>query len=221
MTRYPQVAAFILAGGESSRMERDKALLNFGGVPLIVHTAHLIAPLVTKVTIVGSPNRYTALGLHVIADHDATSAEGQKQHGPLAGIVTALAETRMPWNLILACDLPYLSEGWVDWLLSRSLQSREEIVIPRTEHGLEPLAAVYRKDCAVRLADAFARGVRKITDAIATLRVDVVLESEWHDVDPSGLVLKNMNTSKDYEEAAKWWTASRLPGEKLSADSDG
>ena len=100
-------------------MGQDKALLDFGGVPLILHTARSLEPLVADVRIVGSPRRYAALGLSGIEDnahpHEATYNSGC---GPLAGIATALATTNSIWNLIVACDLPYLSAEWLGWLLS-------------------------------------------------------------------------------------------------------
>src|SRR5271165_5171522 len=101
-----RVAAFILAGGASSRMGRDKGLLELAGVPLVLRTAQLLEPLVAEVTVVGAGERYSALGLTTIDDQNG--GEGERA-GPLAGIVTALRATRAPWNLILACDLPYLS----------------------------------------------------------------------------------------------------------------
>ena len=109
MKRYSQVAGFILAGGASSRMGRDKGLLDFGGVPLILHTARLLEPIVAQVTIVGSPSKYAKLGLHAIAD-DARAQGGPDRpgRGPLAGIAAALTATHSRWNLIVACDLPYL-----------------------------------------------------------------------------------------------------------------
>jgi molybdenum cofactor guanylyltransferase len=210
--RYRQVAGFILAGGASSRMGRDKGLLDFGGVPLILHTARLLDPLVAEVTVVGSPARYASLGLRVISDvdpaqvHDKTEKMGM---GPLAGIATALSATHLPWNLIVACDLPYLSAKWIDWLLSRALRSHADVVIPRTEYGIEPLAAVYRRDCHVPIAAALARGVRKVSEAIEGLQAEVVLASEWREVEPSELILKNMNAPGDYEEARRWWLAGR------------
>ena len=211
MKRYRQVAGFILAGGASSRMGRDKGLLDFGGVPLILHTARLLEPLVAGVTVIGSPRRYTKLGLRAIADDaQAQCAPDTSGCGPLAGIATALAATRSGWNLIVACDLPYLSAEWLEWLLSRALRSRGEAVVPRTVRGIEPLAAVYRRECGAPIAAALARGVRKVSNAIEELGVDFVYPREWRGIDPSGLVLRNMNAPGDYEEALKWWAAGRL-----------
>jgi len=209
--RYRQVAGFILAGGASSRMGRDKGLLDFGGVPLILHTVRLLEPLVAEVIIVGSPSRYAKLGLRAIEDDARPQCGGDRpRRGPLAGIATALAATRSRWNLIIACDLPYLTAEWLDWLLSRALRSRGEAVIPRTERGIEPLAAVYRHECGATVAAALARGVRKVSDAIKALRVDLVYPREWRSIDSSGMILRNMNAPGDYEEARKWWASERL-----------
>jgi molybdopterin-guanine dinucleotide biosynthesis protein A len=194
-------------------MGRDKGLLDFGGVPLILHTARMLDPLVSAVTVIGSPRRYAALGLHAIADaHDSKARRGPNApaRGPLAGIATALAATRSRWNLIVACDLPYLSAKWLDWLLSRALRSRGEAVVPRTERGIEPLAAVYRRECVAPMSATLLRGVRKVSDAIEGLRVDFVYPREWRGIDSSGLILRNMNAPGDYEEALKWWAAERL-----------
>ena len=211
MKRSRQIAGFILAGGASSRMGRDKGLLDFGGVPLVLHTARLLEPLVSQVTVVGSSAKYAKLGLREIADDaQAPCGQGIPRCGPLAGIATALAATRSSWNLIVACDLPYLTSNWLEWLLSCVLRSRGEAVIPRAERGIEPLAAVYSRECGGPIAAALSRGVRKVSDAIEELRVDFVYPREWRGIDPSGLVLRNMNAPEDYEEALKWWAAERL-----------
>lgn len=206
--RHRQIAGFILAGGVSSRMGRDKGLLDFGGVPLLVRTARLLEPLVAKVTVVGTPHRYAALGLHVISDDVHTEdARDRIGLGPLAGIAAALEATHSSWNLIVACDLPYLSAEWVDWLILRALGSSGEAVVPRTERGVEPLAAVYRRECAARITAALERGTRNVSDAIQELRLDFVNSREWRDIDPKGLILRNMNRPEDYNEALMWWSA--------------
>jgi molybdopterin-guanine dinucleotide biosynthesis protein A len=186
-------------------MGREKGLLEFGGEPLIVRTARMIEPLVTEVTVVGPPERYAALGLRTIADQNLRGEERiESVRTPLVGIVTALSATYLPWNLILACDLPYLTAAWLDWLLSRAVDSSAQIVVPRTSGGLEPLAAVYRRECAATIMAALERGVRKVIDAMAEFHVEFLLESDWNKIDPESRVLKNMNSPSDYEEARKW-----------------
>jgi molybdopterin-guanine dinucleotide biosynthesis protein A len=209
--RYDRVSAFILSGGASSRMGKAKGLLEFGGQPLILRIARLVEPLVSDVTAVGSPERYADLGLRVIEDPQfGCPGERTRTPGPLAGIASALTATRMDWNLILACDLPYLTAEWVDWLLARAKDSKRQIIMPRTAGGLEPLAAVYRRECAERITAALRRGIRKVTDAVEQFRIEVVDEHDWRHVNPDGRVLRNMNAPRDYEEARRWLEARQL-----------
>src|SRR5579871_1781323 len=162
-----QVSAFILAGGASSRMGSDKALLPIAGMTLLSRTAQVVQRLVHRTGIIGPPRPSGTVPLHTILDEcDGVPSEKGLPRGPLIGIVTALRHTQSPWNLIVACDLPYLSEAWLEWLLARAVRSRSQAVIPRTTNGLEPLAAVYRRECAAPLTAALARGVRKVTAAI-------------------------------------------------------
>jgi molybdopterin-guanine dinucleotide biosynthesis protein A len=203
--RYDKVSAFILCGGASSRMGKPKGLLEIGGQPLIVRTARLLDPLISDVTVVGSPDRYALLGLRVIEDQRfSSSGRGDKTLGPLGGIATALAATQMDWNLILACDLPYLNAEWLDWLLARAMVSEAQILMPRTAGGLEPLAAVYRRECAEPMATALRRGTRKVSDAVEQFRIEFVNEQDWRHIDPDGRVLRNVNAPEDYEEARRW-----------------
>jgi molybdenum cofactor guanylyltransferase len=203
--RYEQISAFILAGGASSRMGKAKALLEFGDEPLVVRTARFVDPLVASVTVVGAPEHFAAMGLHAIADANFGWPDAQGgQPGPLAGIATALDASNTVWNLILACDLPYLTPEWLDWLLGRATASGRQIVMPRTSGGVEPLAAVYRRECAGPIVASLARGVRKVTDAMEEFRIEFVSERDWRHVDPDGRVLRNMNAPADYDEAKKW-----------------
>jgi molybdenum cofactor guanylyltransferase len=205
MKRYPQVAAFILAGGLSSRMGKDKGLLEVGGEPLVVRTVRSIEPLVHEVTVVGPPERYGVLGLRSIADRTfRCGGETEAVRTPLSAIATALSITSAPWNLVLACDLPYVTSEWLNWLIARALNSQAQIVMPRTSRGPEPLAAVYSIGCAAPIVDALERGIRKVTDAISEFRIEFVLEKEWDRCDPDHRVLRNMNTPADYEEAQTW-----------------
>ncbi|HWF13693.1 MAG TPA: molybdenum cofactor guanylyltransferase [Candidatus Acidoferrales bacterium] len=196
-----KAAGFILAGGTSSRMGRDKALLELDGVPLVVRTARLFEVLVADVTVVGPREHYAPFGLRGIADYSRDSdAEGQRE-GPLAGIIAALTNSAAPWNLIVACDLPYLSHDWLNWILCRAASSEKLAVVPCAGRGPEPLAAVYRRECGPLLISAFSAGIRKVMEALSDLDVEFVDSAEWHSVDPTGKVLTNMNVYEDYLEA--------------------
>ena len=194
MRRFEQVAGFILAGGASSRMGRDKALLEIGGVPLLVRIARLLTPRVAAVKVIGPPERYAALGFPVVPD----DRPGQ---GPLGGLLTALRTSSSEWNLVVGCDLPHLSGEWLEWLIARGLESPAEAVVPETERGLEPLCAMYRSSCAAALAAAFSQGERKLTEVVSRLTLEKITATQWKAFDPDRVLFKNMNTPADYEQA--------------------
>jgi len=193
MQRFHQVAAFLLTGGASSRMGRDKALLEIAGMPMLVRMARLAEPLVAAVTVIGAPERYAHLGLPVLPD-DVPGL------GPLGGIATALRVSTSTWNLILGCDLPCLTAHWLEWFLARGLGSDADALLPRTTAGVEPLCAMYRATCAPVVTAAIARGVRKVTEGFVGVRIEYVDQAEWKAIEPGDLLLKNMNTPEDYAE---------------------
>ena len=195
MTRsVAPIAAFILAGGESSRMGSNKALLELGGVPLIVRMARLVESAAVKPTVVGSPEIYARLRLRAVRD-DWPGA------GPLGGIATALRASESQWNLIVACDLPYLTKPWLEHLIHRAERSNADVVLPLNDAGAEPLCAMYNKTAESAIWLALDRGVRKVTDGLAGLHIEHIEPREWKAFDSEGLLFKNMNSAADYEEA--------------------
>jgi molybdopterin-guanine dinucleotide biosynthesis protein A len=184
-------------------MGQDKALLEIDGMPLILRTARLLESLVADVTVVGPREHYAPFGLRGIADCSPGPQSEARRDGPLAGIIAALMNSTAQWNLIVACDLPYLSRDWLKWILCRSLTSAALAVVPCTGTRPEPLAAGYHRDCAPLLISAFSAGVRKVTEALTNFDVEFVNAAEWHAVDPNGSVLANMNTYEDYVVAKK------------------
>lgn len=189
-----QIGGFVLAGGESARMGKPKALLELNGAPMIVHMARIVEAVCGSVIVVGSPQMFELLGLRAIAD-DFPGA------GPLGGIATALRAADRAWNLIVACDLPYLTKAWLEHLAGRAVASRADAVIPMNEGGAEPLCAMYNKRCDERIRAALARGTRKVTDGLTDLRVENVTPVEWKAFDSEGVLFKNMNSPAEYEEA--------------------
>jgi molybdopterin-guanine dinucleotide biosynthesis protein A len=195
-----QIGGFVLAGGESSRMGRDKALLDLAGETLIARTTNLIESAVGTCAIIGGSGRFAdtrdtdGLPMRVVAD-DFPGA------GPLGGIATALRASGAEWNLIVACDLPYLTREWLEFLIERALRSNADAVLPMNERGAEPLCAMYRKRAEAAIRAALERGRRKVTDGLAEIRTEFIEPAEWKGFDCDGQLFKNMNSPADYEEA--------------------
>jgi molybdenum cofactor guanylyltransferase len=195
MSSNRQVSAFILVGGESSRMGRDKARLELGGVALILRTARLVESVAgASPAIIGNPDAYREFDLRAIAD-DWPGA------GPLGGIATALRAAAASWSLIVAIDLPYLTRAWLEYLIARALASSADAVLPMNARGAEPLCAMYHRRAEPAIRKALERGTRKVTDGLLDVRVETITPAEWNPFDSEGLLFKNMNSPEDYEEA--------------------
>ena len=202
-----QIASFILAGGVSSRMKRDKALLEIGGATLLARTARLLESVVGAPSVIGDPTAYESFAMPVIAD-DWPGA------GPLGGIATALRASNAAWNLVVACDLPYLTREWLDFLVARALASAADAVLPMSARGAEPLCAMYHKRGEQAIRTALESGVRKVTDGLQNIRVEQIPPAEWKAFDSEGLLFKNMNLPRDYQEAAARLGAPAEPRKK-------
>jgi len=157
-------AGFVLTGGASRRMGRDKALLAWEGAALVEHVAGRVREAAGSVTLVGAPERYAALGLPAIADRRPCA-------GPLAGIEAALAVTSAEWNLVVACDMPSVTTDFLAALLAEAERSSGDCLVPATPSGrLEPLCAVYRRGCLEPFKQALDGGVRAVVEALALVR---------------------------------------------------
>jgi molybdopterin-guanine dinucleotide biosynthesis protein A len=190
------IAGFILAGGRSSRMGRDKATLEIDGVTMLDRAIDLLRGVGVSATVMGLRVEFErrTLQVPVIADE-------WPGMGPLGGIATALRQTPATWNLVIACDMPYLTAEWLRFLLHRTKASSADAVVPRSERGPEPLCAVYHRRAEAATGEALQQGKRKVTEVVATLKTEYVEREEWKAFDSDGLLFKNMNQPADYEEA--------------------
>lgn len=178
-------AGFVLAGGRSSRMGRDKALLRFGPATLLEYVASQVAEAAGSVVVVGHPERYRSLGLDTVPDEIAGS-------GPLGGIITALRTTQADWNLITACDMPGIEVPFLRFLLEKAERCGGDCLVPTTPDGPEPLCAVYHRDCLPRLESALSAGVLAVRKAITGPGlVSCPVEN--------GRLFRNLNTPQDFE----------------------
>jgi molybdenum cofactor guanylyltransferase len=171
---------FVLTGGRSSRMGRDKALLPVDRSTLVEQVAARVRAAAGSVTLIGAPERYTGLGLPVAAD----LIEGC---GPLGGVYTALKISSAAWNLIVACDMPAVSMGFLAQLLEGAQEADADCFAPKTASGLHPLCAVYHCRALAAVEYAINHKSFKMHDLLDSLRT-----VSWPVADAS--LLENVNT---------------------------
>jgi molybdopterin-guanine dinucleotide biosynthesis protein A len=176
-------------------MGRDKALLPFGDPPLANWMAEKVRAACGNVTLVGSSAKYSGLGVFLIED-------AYPEQGPLAGIHAALRYSTAQYNLIVGCDMPYVSTDFLAWLLESAQKSGADVTIPESEgFEYEPLCAVYATRCLGAVEEALNRKDRAIRNLLGRLQVRVVLTAEWRVFDQHGKMFRNLNTAGDYESA--------------------
>lgn len=182
--------AVIIAGGKSSRMGRDKALLPVGGKPM----AQLLV------------DRFRADGFAValsVARKGQFPIEGAAEltdafpgMGPLNGIVAAFSETDAQQILLVAADMPKAAPA-----LARRLEALrgdcDACVIRREDGTVETLFGIYTRACCAEALRCLESGRRSIRAVLDSVRVRYVTESElpgW----PLADILSNLNTPEDY-----------------------
>lgn len=203
MASRGMVAGYVQAGGASSRFGSDKALAELGGRPMLARMTALVDAVAGRAMVVAPAGRYEGMGVEIVADRWPGA-------GPLGGIATALLHTAetMPgcaWNLIVGCDLPYLTAEWLRFLAECARESAADVVLPVSAEGEEPLCACYRTTAGPVLREALEGGERKIRKAIESLRVERLDETRWKRFDSAGRLFLNMNTAADYERIRAGW----------------
>ena len=204
---FVEIGGFVLAGGGSTRFGRDKALAEVGGMPMLELMIDLLVKVTGEANIIGPRERYENFGVEVVRDR-------WPGEGPLGGIITALEVTakspaKCKWNLIVSCDMPFLTREWLGFLCERAAKSEAQVVLPHSAHGPEPLCACYRTDAAGALRAAFESGVRKVTEGLKHVRMEILDEADWKRFDSTGRLFWNMNTAADYQEARRMAEAGR------------
>jgi len=201
------VEAFILVGGRSSRMGKDKSGLRFGdrsGVALIAASLQRVAHTIRTV----GRAVPAAEGLENIADaHD--------QWGPLAGIEAALCNSNSEHCLIVACDLPFVTGELFERLVGLA-DHRDAIVPVQSDGRPQPLCAIYRKSpCLTAARNVIAGGEHSPRALLDQVQTQYVPFAELSDLDGSEYFFFNVNTPENYEQA------QQIFGFRTRSDSDG
>jgi molybdopterin-guanine dinucleotide biosynthesis protein A len=185
------LAGFVLVGGRSSRMGRDKARLPVESRLLVEDVAAKVRFLTCNVALIGEMQRYRDLPFECFDDL-------RPCQGPLAGIETALAAGRGEWNLIVACDMPNLQTEWLAALIAETRKTEYDcIVLKDTKGKIHPLCGIWRAACLPIVRRALDAHRLKVMDLLAELATAYV---------PVNTTIENVNTPEDWDR----WRPSNL-----------
>ncbi len=189
----------VLAGGRSRRLGLDKALVRFGGVPLLRIVVERVAQVCREVVVaVDRQDRYEGLGLpaRLVADESPGL-------GPLSGLQVGLRTCRTEHVMVAACDLPFLNVELLRHMarLPRSYQA----LVPWRDGRWEPLHAIYARSCLETVDAMAAASGGSMQELLGRLNVRRLDEEEMDRLDPDGLSLVNLNERSDLDRARGLW----------------
>jgi molybdopterin-guanine dinucleotide biosynthesis protein A len=186
----------IQAGGKSSRMGKDKALLPFLGRPLIERIISRVEGVGDEILVITNrPEQYRFLELPLFED----VIPGR---GALGGLYTALRAASGSAVGLVACDLPFASRDLLLYLFDILLDSGADAVLPSTQGGLEPMHALYRREtCLPIVKSALGREEWKMVAWHDRANVQVLTPAETRQIAPDPRTFWNLNTPEEFQKA--------------------
>lgn len=191
------ISCIVLAGGKGLRLGRDKASEIVGDSSLLQRVISSLSLFDSEIIIVtaGEQSLRQSFGytkLKIVADV-------YPGRGTLGGIYTGLAASDSRYNLVVACDMPFLNHDLLRYLIR--LAPGFGAVVPRLGNMAEPLHAVYSKDCRVSIEALLKRDILSILELYPLVRVRYVEAEEINRFDPRHLSFFNINTEDDLDRA--------------------
>ena len=190
------MTAIVLAGVKGGRLGRDKTLEKVGGHTMLQRVMDCITLICDEIIVViaqGQPRPSLSAEANVVVDL-------YPGKGSLGGIYTGLVASGSFHNLVVACDMPFLNSSLLRYL--NKVSSGFDVIIPRDRGGkLEPLHAIYSKNCIDPINRQLQQGYLKIDGFLEQVNVRYVEEAETNEFDPQRLSFFNINTPADLEKA--------------------
>ncbi|MFC4769287.1 molybdenum cofactor guanylyltransferase [Effusibacillus consociatus] len=205
-----EYGVIILAGGKSSRMGTNKALIPVQGATSIrrirdeirkgvpgIEIAFDDMPVAPFIIVTNDPDPYQFLGERTVRDR-------YPGLGPLSGIHAGLESSSCDWNLVVACDMPMVTAEAARFLLEEAVASNVDAVVPFIDGQLHPLFAAYHKRCADQIEHMLNAGQLRMHDLLNRLHVRRVTEADFPDEVDTKRVFYNMNRPEEWQQVQVW-----------------
>ncbi len=193
-----EVSCVILAGGKGSRLGQDKKTVSIGSQSLIELTISHLDFLGGEIIIVSKEGKTPLLRPHSRLREVADIYPGK---GPLNGIYSGLAVSNTFYNLVIACDMPFLNPALLIYVLECS--KGFDLTLPRISGLVEMLHGVYSKNCLAPIKQLLERNSLSVSQLLPLVKVRYIEEDEVDRFDPEHLSFFNINTRADLEKARK------------------
>lgn len=190
-----EVTGILLAGGKSRRMGEDKRHLVVGEQTLLERGLAVLRSTFQHVLVVIAQDS-PPLGVDARVVRDLVP-----DCGSLGGLYSGLMQATTPWVFVVACDMPFLNQAAIAQFTSR--RTTADIVMAKLDARLQPMHAIYSKQCLPVLEQMIRARQLKIQEMVSqsSLRIRYVTEADLLTIDPSWRSFYNVNTLADLEAA--------------------
>jgi molybdenum cofactor guanylyltransferase len=195
---WMEAGAIILSGGKSSRMGTNKALLKINEKTNIERIVAQLKRIFDDIILVtNDPETYGFLNVRITSDH-------YPGKGPLAGLHAGLVASRFEKNLIVACDMPFISADLASVLVNHV--ENYDAVIPVINGRKHPLFSVFKKNTITRIEESIGNDDLRMQGFLDYLHVLYMTEKDLteYSEDSLGRIFYNMNNLDEYETAKIW-----------------
>jgi len=190
-----EIEGFILAGGASSRMGRDKARLRLDGATFVERIAQALSAIAPCVSLVSARPDSADLNLPVVPDVFRSC-------GALGGLHAALKACRAPWAAVVSCDLPFVTGALLLRLATFTALDCDAVAPVQRDGRVQPLCALYRSTvCFARAEQLLADGELRPRVLLQQVRTRFVVPDELNDLPNDDLLFLNINTPADFAQA--------------------
>ncbi len=198
----------ILAGGRNTRFPgRKKTFRKVGEKTILEIIRHVFSRLFPEVIIVvNEPKDFAGLDMMVVTDIDPSRCA-------LAGLHAGLFYASKPYAYVTACDTPFINQSVIEHIVGK-IHPQYDVILPRTEAGLEPLSAVYSKKCIPRIEANLEKKKFMIKKSYNKKKVREIPVNHLKQLDPDMNFIFNVNTQNDLETANRIAGQIKRPGPK-------
>jgi len=199
LTVDKSITGIVIAGGRGTRFGRNKALIEINRKTLVELAIEKLNEVTDEVIIVTSAGQYESIAGTGIKDKIIIDIIPGK--AAMGGVYTGLVESNSFYSLFVACDMPLLNTRLLEYMMN--LAPGYDAVIPRIGEYIEPLHAVYSKDCIPQIKKLIDDGELSLHALMRNINVKYIDMPEIDKYDPEHLSMFNINTVADLERVEK------------------